>query len=73
MALTNLDNEKDNLLNLVNGLAAVEQPVTQDPIEDAEDSVEETDPTVTEFNALVAKVNEVIAAMVAYGVINASD
>ena len=72
MALTNLDNERGNLLALVNDLKNFQDnlvlPTAQPFISDAVVSEEETTPTVAEFDALVGKVNDIIGALTAYGV-----
>jgi hypothetical protein len=72
MALTNLDNERGNLLALVNNLKDFQDnlvlPTAQPFIADASVSEEETTPTVAEFDALVGKVNDIIGALTAYGV-----
>lgn len=75
MALTNLDNERGNLLSTINELtvsvSALESatPTVQTAIADAVTSAEATSPTTAEFNTLVGTVNNILSALRAYGVI----
>jgi hypothetical protein len=75
MSLTNLDNERGNLITLINSLKTSvdtlesSSPVPQPPIADAVTSAEETTPTVGEFDVLVTTVNDILSALRAYGVI----
>jgi hypothetical protein len=78
MALKNLDNERGNLLTLVNDMEAalggLEDVVynPQTAIADAAISVEATSPTTAEHNALVSTVNSILEALRAYGIIEES-
>jgi hypothetical protein len=77
MTLTNLDNERDNLLNLVNGLAVTvgelpppySPPSPEPAIADAIGTAEVGDVPSEDFNALVDVVNDILQALRNYGII----
>jgi hypothetical protein len=77
MTLTNLDNERGNLLNLINSLSTTiselpppySPPEAEAAIADALESEEVSSPTVTEYNALVGTVNDILIALRAYSII----
>jgi predicted DNA-binding ribbon-helix-helix protein len=77
MTLTNLDNERGNLLNLINSLevtvSELPAPYTPPPpepaISDASGMAEVGDVDSVTFNALVDTVNDILAALRNYGVI----
>lgn len=78
MALTNLDNERGNLLKIINEMEAAVtflEEATYNPqaaIADASVSEEATSPTTAEHNALVGTVNGILEALRAYGIIEES-